>query len=64
MPTKPINPNPGAAVGRLSLSTSDARGANAVPQGLGAQPGGYACFNAEASAVIFGCFGTSCFEGE
>jgi len=34
------------------------------PSSGGAQGYQCFCFDASAAAVIFGCFGTSCFEGE
>ena len=61
MPTNPVNPLSSAAVDRLALNVSDARGVQSGPSSVDFW---LTCFDAEASAVIFGCFGAACFEAE
>lgn len=60
MPTNPQSPGSNAAIDRLTLGVASPRGAEpASPYGPTC-----ICFDAEASAVIFGCYGSSCFEAE
>lgn len=59
MPTNPTSPSSSAAVDRLALGIDSPRGAQ---PSLHLSP--CACFEAGASAVIFGCYGTACFEAE
>lgn len=61
MPTNPVNPHSSAAIDRLALNVSDARG---VQSGPSSALFPCTCFEAEASAVIFGCYGAACFEAE
>ena len=60
MPTNPVNPHNSAAVGRLTLGVDSPRGTE--PSMIVITTCN--CFEAEASAVIFGCYGTACFEAE
>jgi hypothetical protein len=63
MPSQPITPNASTSVDRLALGAQSVRGTQANSYyGAGGPLCG--CFEAEASAVIFGCFGSSCFEAE
>lgn len=75
MPTNPIQPNTYPSVDRLALGIDAARGTEPAyiripPYCFEAEAssitfgGSCGCFDASASAVICGCFGTSCFEGE
>lgn len=61
MPTKPSTPTTNASVDRLTLAIDSPRG---TQPSAGGPQGFMACFclDASASAVIFGCFGTACFE--
>ena len=57
MPTNPTSPGSSGAVDRLVLGLDSPRGT---------QPSVHlspcACFEAGASAVIFGCYGAACFD--
>ena len=59
MPTNPTSPSSSPAVDRLALGTDSPRG---TQPSLHLSP--CACFEASTSAVIFGCYGSACFEAE
>lgn len=76
MPTNPTAPNSNAAIDRLTLGVDSPRGTEpstplsscfcACFEAEASGPFHWAsgCFEGEPSAVIFGCYGSSCFEGE
>ena len=57
MPTNPVSPITEAAVDRLTLGVTSARGSETEPSICSP----YFCFEAETSSAVFGSL---CFEGE
>ena len=63
MPTNPTAPNTNASVDRLTLGIASPRGNTASTDAYFGSTS-CNCFEAGASAVIFGCYGAACFEAE